>query len=144
MAESTIWWLLAGSAVAVELLTGTFYLLMLAIGLVAAALAAHLGFSMPAQLVVAAVVGGGAVVGWHLVRQRRPKELPAEANRDVNLDIGETVQVIRWNADGTTTVKYRGAQWTAVPAPGAIPVAGPHRIREIIGSRLVIEQLQET
>jgi membrane protein implicated in regulation of membrane protease activity len=144
MAESTIWWLLAGSAVAVELLTGTFYLLMLAIGLAAAALAAHLGFSMPAQLVVAAVVGGGAVVGWHLVRQRRPKEPPAEANRDVNLDIGETVQVVRWNADGTTMVKYRGAQWTAIPAPGAIPVAGPHRIREVIGSRLVIEQLQET
>jgi membrane protein implicated in regulation of membrane protease activity len=45
MAETTIWWLLAGTAVAVELLTGTFYLLMLAIGLVAAALAAHAGLS---------------------------------------------------------------------------------------------------
>jgi hypothetical protein len=32
MADSTVWWLLAGAAVAVELLTGTFYLLMLAIG----------------------------------------------------------------------------------------------------------------
>ena len=41
MAESTIWWLMAGSAVAVELVTGTFYLLMLAIGLASAALAAH-------------------------------------------------------------------------------------------------------
>jgi membrane protein implicated in regulation of membrane protease activity len=144
MAESTIWWLLTGAAVAVELLTGTFYLLMLAIGLAAAALAAHVGLSQPGQLVVAAVVGGGAVVGWHLVRQRRPKEPPAEANRDVNLDIGETVQITRWNPDNTTTVKYRGAQWTAVPAPGTIPVAGPHRIREVVGSRLVVEQLQET
>jgi membrane protein implicated in regulation of membrane protease activity len=143
MAESTVWWVLAGTAVAVELLTGTFYLLMLAIGLVAAALAAHLGFSSNSQLVVAALIGGGAVVGWHLVRQRRPKELPAEANRDVNLDIGETVQVTRWNPDGTTTLKYRGAQWTAVPAPGTIPVAGPHRIREVIGSRLVVEPTQE-
>jgi membrane protein implicated in regulation of membrane protease activity len=143
MAESTVWWVLAGTAVAVELLTGTFYLLMLAIGLVAAALAAHLGFSSNSQLVVAALIGGGAVVGWHLVRQRRPRELPAEANRDVNLDIGETVQVTRWNPDGTTTLKYRGAQWTAVPAPGTIPVAGPHRIREVIGSRLVVEPTQE-
>ena len=33
MAESTIWWLLAGAAVALELVTGTFYLLMLAVGL---------------------------------------------------------------------------------------------------------------
>jgi membrane protein implicated in regulation of membrane protease activity len=144
MAESTLWWLLAGSAVAVELLTGTFYLLMLAIGLAAAALAAHLGFSTSAQLVVAAVVGGGAVVGWHMVRMRRPRDQPAASNRDVNLDIGETVHVSRWHPDGTTQVKYRGAQWTAVPAPGAIPVAGPHRIREVVGSRLVIEQLQET
>ncbi|MFZ2989079.1 NfeD family protein, partial [Ideonella sp.] len=30
MADSTIWWLLAGGAVALELVTGTFYLLMLA------------------------------------------------------------------------------------------------------------------
>ena len=144
MAESTVWWLLTGTAVAVELLTGTFYLLMLAIGLAAAALVAHLGVSMPVQLVVAALVGGGSVVGWHILRQRGPKELPAAANRDVNLDIGETVHVTRWNADGTTQVKYRGAQWTAVPAPGSIPVAGPHRILEVVGSRLVIEQLQET
>ena len=69
MADSTIWWLLTGSAVAVELLTGTFYLLMLAIGLAAAAVAAHLGLPQTGQLVVAAIVGGGAVVGWHLVRQ---------------------------------------------------------------------------
>jgi membrane protein implicated in regulation of membrane protease activity len=143
MAESTIWWVLTGAAVAVELLTGTFYLLMLAIGLAAAALAAHLGLSQPAQLVVAAVVGGGALIGWHLVRQRRPKEPPAQANRDVNLDIGETVHVTRWSPDGSTQVKYRGTLWTAIPAPGTIPVAGPHRIREVVGSRLVLEPLQE-
>ena len=144
MAETTIWWLLAGTAVAVELLTGTFYLLMLATGLAAAALAAHAGLSAPSQSVVAAVVGGGAVVGWHLLRRRRPPDLPAAANRDVNLDIGETVQVTRWQPDGTTQVKYRGALWTALPAPGAIPVAGAHRIREVVGSRLVIEQLLES
>ncbi|MFC5499935.1 NfeD family protein [Caenimonas terrae] len=143
MADSTLWWLLAGAAVAVELLTGTFYLLMLAIGLAAAALAAHLGLSQPAQLVVAAVIGGGAVVGWHFIRLRRPREEPAQANRDVNLDIGETVHVTRWHPDGTASVKYRGAQWTAVPLAGSIPVAGPHRIREVVGSRLVLEPLQE-
>jgi membrane protein implicated in regulation of membrane protease activity len=143
MAESTLWWLLTGAAVAVELLTGTFYLLMLAVGLASAALAAHLGLGAPAQLVVAAVVGGGAVIGWHLWRQRQPQQPPAEANRDVNLDIGEAVHVVRWHPDGTTTVKYRGAQWTAVPAPGTIPVAGPHRICEVVGSRLVLEQLPE-
>src|SRR4051812_27561205 len=71
MADSTTWWLLAGAAVAVELLTGTFYLLMLGIGMAAGALAAHAGAGRATQLVVAAVVGGGTVAAWHLVRKRR-------------------------------------------------------------------------
>ena len=144
MAESTLWWLLTGAAVAVELLTGTFYLLMLAVGLAGAAIAAHFGASLTVQLVVAALLGGGAVVGWHLVRSRRPSELAAGFNRDVNLDIGETVDVDRWKSDGTAQVRYRGSQWTVVNAPGTIPVSGPHRIREVVGSRLVVEQLQES
>ena len=41
MDESTFWWLFAGLAVAAELMTGTFYLLMLAVGLAGAALAAR-------------------------------------------------------------------------------------------------------
>ena len=68
MSESTIWWLLAGAAVGIELVTGTFYLLMLAIGLGAAALAAHLGLPLTWQLVTAAVVVGGAVVLFRGVR----------------------------------------------------------------------------
>jgi membrane protein implicated in regulation of membrane protease activity len=141
MAESTIWWLLAGTAVAVELATGTFYLLMLAFGLAAAALAAHVGAPVTVQLLVSAVVGGGAVVGWHLKRGREPQELPASANRDVNLDIGEVVHIDSWKADGTASIKHRGANWTAIPVEGAIPVAGPHRVREVIGNRLVVEQI---
>ena len=112
MSESTIWWLLAGAAVALELVTGTFYLLMLAVGLAAAALAAHLGLSLMAQIVMAAAVGGGAVVLWHWRRSKSPKAAQANANRDVQMDIGETVHVEQWNADATASVKYRGAQWT--------------------------------
>ncbi|NDE73495.1 MAG: NfeD family protein, partial [Betaproteobacteria bacterium] len=41
MAQTTIWWVMAGALIALELLSGTFYLLMLSLGLVAAALAAH-------------------------------------------------------------------------------------------------------
>ena len=40
---STGWWLAAGVLVVAELATGTFYLLMLALGLAAGALAAHAG-----------------------------------------------------------------------------------------------------
>ncbi len=140
MSEPVVWWLMAGAAVAVELLTGTFYLLMLALGLAAAALAAHAGMPVPVQLVVAAVVGGGAVVAWHLKRERAPKAAPASANRDVNLDVGESVHIESWNADGTATVKYRGANWTVVHAPGVTPGTGAHRVREVVGNRLVVEK----
>jgi membrane protein implicated in regulation of membrane protease activity len=141
MAESTIWWLLAGTAVAVELVTGTFYLLMLAIGLAGGALAAHAGVPLAAQLIVAAVVGGGAVAGWHVKRSKEPQGPVASENRDVNLDIGEVVHIDSWKSDGTASIKYRGANWTAIPIAGAIPVSGPHRVREVIGNRLVVEQI---
>jgi len=142
MSESTIWWLLAGAAVGVELVTGTFYLLMIAVGLVAGAVAAHLGLPLVGQIVVAAVIGGGAVAVWHWKRGKSPAPLPANANRDVNLDIGEPVQVAQWNADGTATVKFRGANWTAVAAdPDEAAGPGSFRIKEMLGNRLVIERL---
>ena len=142
MSESTIWWLLAGAAVAVELVTGTFYLLMIAVGLVAGAIAAHLGFAMVGQMVIAAAVGGGAIAAWYWHRSKSPAALPANANRDVNLDIGEAVHVVQWNADGTATVKFRGANWTAVAANPAEPAGpGSFRIKEMRGNRLVIEKL---
>jgi membrane protein implicated in regulation of membrane protease activity len=142
MAESTVWWVLAGVAVGAEMLTGTIYLLMIAVGLAAGALAAHAGLGTSAQLVIAGVVGTAACVAWHFVRGRGATGGPATANRDVNLDVGETVQVDAWNADGTATVRYRGSTWQAVPAPGRTHGAnGPHRIVEVSGSRLYIEKL---
>ena len=45
---STVWWLITGGLVAAELATGTFYLLMLALGAAAAAVAAHLGLASTA------------------------------------------------------------------------------------------------
>ncbi len=142
MAESTIWWLLAGTAVAVELATGTFYLLMLAIGLAAAALSAHLGAGTAVQLVVAALVSSGAILGWRRYRQGKAMaNLPATANPDVILDVGQTVQVDNWGSDGTASVKHRGAQWSAAPAPGYAPVStGPHRIVEVVGSQLIVRK----
>ena len=141
MADSTLWWLAAGAAVALELATGTFYLLMLAIGLAAGALAAHAGLSQPLQFVVAAVIGGGAVAALHLRKGNRLPRTPSHANPDVNQDIGETVQVDAWQPDGTAVVHYRGANWTVVASPGTAHGHGTHRIREVVGNRLVVEKL---
>lgn len=141
MADSTIWWILAGAAVAVEMVTGSFYLLMLGIGMAAGALAAHAGAGVAMQIVVASVIGGGATVGWHLLRQRQAPEAGAAANPNVNLDVGEQVHVEAWNTDHTATVRYRGASWTVVPFGGKPHGAGPHRVREVVGNRLVVEKI---
>ena len=140
MAESTVWWLITGCVVAVELVTGTFYLLMLALGLAAAALAAHAGLSTPAQLVIAALTGGGAVIAWYMVKRRRPHDPSPRADRSVNLDVGEIVYIDAWSHDGSAVVKYRGANWTAIHRPGITPESGPHRVVELVGNRLLVEK----
>jgi membrane protein implicated in regulation of membrane protease activity len=141
MEQSTLWWLAAGVVVAAELLTGTFYLLMVAVGLAAAALAAHLAFPITLQIVAAAVVGGGAVVAWHFAKRRRPGDPSARADRSVNLDVGETILIESWNPDGTTVVRYRGATWTAIHRPGVTPSTGMHRVAELVGNRLLVDPL---
>lgn len=141
MANSTVWWLIAGGAIVIELLSGTVYLLLLAAGFAAAALSAHLGFGTVTQMVVASVIGVGAVLIWYSIQRRRPAAAPIGTNRDVNLDIGESVHVDAWNADGTAAVRYRGAQWTVVQRAGSAPSTGEHRVVEVIGSRLVVEKV---
>lgn len=141
MDESTIWWLAAGIVVVAEMLTGTFYLLMMAVGLVAAALAAHMGLSSALQIIVAALVGGGAVVAWHFARRKRPGDPSPRADRSVNMDVGETILIEGWNPDGTTTVKYRGAVWTAIHRPGVTPSTGMHRVAELVGNRLLVDPM---
>jgi len=141
MAESTIWWVLAGTVIAVELVTGTFYLLMLSLGLSAAAVAAHLGATISVQLIVAAVVGGGAVVAWRGYKKRSPCALPANANQDVNMDVGQTLHVDTWSAEGNSNVKYRGANWQVSLVEGAIPSPGLHQIVEVVGSRLIVKKI---
>lgn len=134
------WWVAVGALLAVEMTTGTFYLLMLAVGAMGGAVAAHLDASFATQLITASLIGGGAVGLWHLRRQRQPASLPAQSNRDVNLDIGERVHVARWHADGTANVQYRGAQWSARYTGADAPAAGEFVIRAIDGSRLLLDR----
>ncbi len=136
-----MWWLAAGIVVVAEMLTGTFYLLMMAVGLVAAALAAHMGLSSALQITVAALVGGAAVVAWHFAKRKRAGDPSPRADRSVNLDVGETILIEGWNADGTTTVKYRGATWTAIHRPGVTPSTGMHRVAELVGNRLLVDPM---
>ncbi|RRS05459.1 NfeD family protein [Aquabacterium soli] len=141
MEDSTLWWLVAGLLVAAELVTGTFYLLMLALGAAAGAVGAHLGLALAPQIALAGVVGGGASALWHLFRRKRQGHA---TGTDTLLDVGQTVQVAAWQPDGSTQVHYRGAQWSARLAAHAIvplPQPGTHRITGVQGTQLLLEKL---
>jgi membrane protein implicated in regulation of membrane protease activity len=138
LSSANVWWVLAGLLVAAELLTGTFYLLMVALGMAGAAIAAQLGFAFTPQLLTAALVGGGATAVWHWHRARQPRSAPAHLNRDVNLDIGERVKVTAWDADGTARVSYRGSEWSARLAADSDNAAGDYIVTAVEGNHLVL------
>jgi membrane protein implicated in regulation of membrane protease activity len=137
---AAVWWIVAGLLTAVELATGTFYLLMLAVGAAAGALTAHLDVSLTGQVLAAAITGGAAVVAWHLKRSRLPAPAPATSNPDVSLDIGQSVQVDTWTTDGLAKVQYRGAAWQARFIGNPPAQSGRHVIRAVEGSCLLLDR----
>jgi len=137
MADWIMWLVAAGVLVALELFSGTFYLLMVALGALAGALMAFFRVDLPGQMLAAAFVGIVATV--LLRRSRYGKTASGDARRDpnVNLDIGQTVQVAHW-VDGAARVMYRGALWDVELAPGVEPQGGMFTIREVRGSKLIV------
>lgn len=133
-----IWLGLAALALIGELATGTFYLLLVALGLAAGGVAAWLLAGLEWQLVACGVV---LLLGLLVLRKTRvlkKREVDASRNADVNLDIGQTVKVEAWSQDGTARVWYRGAHWQAELAEGQPAHGGEHIITEMRGTRLVL------
>lgn len=138
--HSTAWWVATGVLVALELTTGTFYLLMVAVGTAAGALAAHAGLPFNGQLVVAAALGGAGVALWHRHRQKAPAGPRAAENPDLNLDVGSRVQVPAWGPGGQARITHRGAAWNARYAGSGEPLPGEHVIVAVEGSQLVLDR----
>ncbi len=137
------WWGIAVLLGVLELVTGTFVILILAIGCVVGGVLAWAGTGLAAQLVGTAA---GALAAWLLLRSRMPRlgQRAVQADRDMILDIGERVHVDRWGDDGSAQVSYRGATWTARRASDDSSPAAPgeHRIRRIDGNRLIIVRVE--
>jgi membrane protein implicated in regulation of membrane protease activity len=137
MADWINWLVAAGVLVVLELFTGTFYLLMIAIGLGFGALAALGGMGVPLQTIIAGVVGVVATGLLHRSRFGRPARGNAARDPNVNLDIGQHLRVDEWHG-GKARVMYRGALWDVELGPGAQPQAGEFKIVEVQGSRLIV------
>lgn len=137
MQEWMNWLVAAGVLVILELFTGTFYLLMIAIGLAFGALAALGGMSGPMQAIVAAIVGVAATGVLHRSRFGHPARHNPARDHNMNLDIGQHVQVPGWH-DGKARALYRGALWDIELGQGATPQPGEFKIVEVQGSRLIV------
>lgn len=113
-----VWVVIGFGLVIVELLTGTFYLLVIALGFFAAAVCAWLGANLLVQAIVGsavAVIGGGLVHHWHEGQRKK------DAGRSNLLDRGQAVVLEGWANEnaGIARVRYRGASWDARLAAGA-------------------------
>jgi membrane protein implicated in regulation of membrane protease activity len=109
-------WLIAGFALVIaELLTGTFYLLVLGGAAFVGAAAAYFAGSHLVQASVAAVV---ALVGVLWVHRARQAMMP---ERMQGLDVGQPAVFESWidKNTGHARVKYRDALWDAQIAAGA-------------------------
>ena len=132
------WWVGAGVLVIAELMTGTFYLLMIALGFVAGVVAYAFDAPLDLQFTVAAAVALIAVTALRRVRlNRRRRGVDVSRDPDVNLDIGSTLTVAGWR-DGRARAMYRGAEWDVELAPGEPDDAPLYEITALRGNSLIV------
>lgn len=129
--DAYLLWVIAGiSLIIVEMLTGTFYLLVLGIAALAAAAAAWFGLSFWVQAVVTAAV---AVAGVMMIKRLRGKSVKGAA-----LDVGQSVTLDSWisEVDGLARVKYRNGQWDAEVFGERVPGGKVFYIHAVQGNTL--------
>lgn len=146
MAAWIEWSCAAGILVILELISGTFYLLMIALGLCAGAAAAYFGQSIIVQQFSAAVVGLLATFSLNRSRFGARASFTRASNQNPNLDVGQSVAVDVWHhhGDGVFTARamYRGALWDIESIDATAPVAGSFFIADIRGSCLLVTTVQ--
>jgi membrane protein implicated in regulation of membrane protease activity len=133
MSSYWIWWIVAAALIAAELVTGTFYLLVVGIAVACGGVAAWLGSSGPYPWLTAGVLGLAGVVlleRWKRGRGATPTQ--------PGLDVGQMVQVQSWGPDRTARVSYRGSTWDAELASADTPQGETMYIAATRGSVLIL------
>ena len=128
--EPYLVWMLAGLGLVItELLTGTFYLLMLGVAAFGGAVVAYAGRGYEFQIVVAAILAAAGCYGVHIHRAKNSKDQMA------SVDAGQPANFENWvdEGGGLARVRYRGASWDArVDGQGGLEA----------GALLYVEQLE--
>jgi len=137
--ELWLMWVIAGFVlVIVELMTGTFYLLMIGLGAFAGALVAWIGGN---ELLQAVIGGAVALGGAYAVHHWHGAHLKNTGEQSNFLDRGQPVVLEGWanESAGIARVKYRGASWDARVPAGERPSPGATLYIEAQeGSQLVV------
>jgi len=112
------WWAIAGIALIIaELITGTFYLLVIGLAALGGAMVAVLHYPFWIQALVASAI---AIVGVIAVTRFRKTQTSTPS---ISLDVGQTVVLDEWinERDRLARVRYRNAIWDAkiIDEPGA-------------------------
>jgi membrane protein implicated in regulation of membrane protease activity len=133
--EPHYWWAIIGfGLIIVELVAGTFYLLVIGGAALIGAVIAWAGLPFAVQAVVTSVL---AIAGVVYVHHRRATAVPsADSNA---LDVGQNVTMDSWvdEAQRLARVNYRNAQWDArVLGAGAVSPGAMLVISAIDGSTL--------
>ena len=109
--ENYLWWAIAGIVLIIaELVSGTFYLLVIGIAALAGSGVAYLGYSFWIQAIIAAAV---TVIGVILTNRFRARQ--ADKPGSAPLDVGQSVVLDSWvnQGDRLARVRYRNALWDA-------------------------------
>ena len=138
MVDYVVLFVIGFGLVIAELLTGTFYLLVIAVAFGAAGVAALLGASVVLQLATAAAFSLGGTLWLRQSRFGRRLRERATSDRVQNMDVGQTLRVDQWAPNRTARANYRGATWDVERAPGEMPASGEFVIREINANRLIV------
>ena len=136
--EHYLVWLLAGfGLVIIELLTGTFYLLMLGVAAFGGAVAAYAGRGFEFQIIAAAVLAAGGCYGVHIYRAKNSSAQMA------SVDAGQPANFENWvdEGGGLARVRYRGASWDArIDGGGNLEAGALLYVEQIEGHTLKVSR----
>ena len=135
MSPTALWLVLAGLILVAELTTGTFYLLMISLGALVGALLAYFDHPLEVQIAGASAF---AVFSCLLVQRLRKKSVADATQNTGQLDVGNTLMVLLWDANGFAQVQYRGTSWQAQSVDEQ-PQIGLHVIVDVHGNLLKLK-----
>lgn len=131
------WFGAAALFLLLEMVTGTFYLLLVALGLAVSGTAAYAGLALVWQIISGMVASLTGLVVMHHHRQSKG-QVATQSNPDVMQDIGQSVIVDAWDENGQARVFYRGAYWSARIDIDLPAQPGEHHIQAVQGLTLIL------